>query len=313
MTAPRSLHAPLVAPLHALLTALLIALTACTNPSPTVTAVTVTPSSATMLSGSSQSVSSDVSGTLEFDRTVNWTVSAGTLLNTQGKVNTFTAPVVQTATVVTLTAVSASNPAVSGTATITVNPVPPIPSTITAVTVSAASSTLDAAATTALNATVTGTGAFGTGVNWGIVSGGGALSATTGASVTFTAPSQPAPSVTGFSLQEEWTGGTVIVKLGGDVDLHTAPQVRDRLTHVIDNGATLVVIDLDDATFIDSMTLGVLLGASKRLRPRGGQLRIVVSDSSIRKIFEITLLDRIFQLHETRDAALSAPPPEAAS
>ena len=243
MIVPRPLYPPLIALLRGLLTALLIALTACTNPSPTVTAVTVTPSGATMLSGSSQSVSSEVAGTLEFDRTVNWTASAGTLLSTQGKTNTFTAPVVQTATIVTLTAVSVGNPAVSGTTTITVNPVPPppvnpvpptpppvnpvpptpppvnpvppTPATLTAVTVSAASSTLDAAATTALNATVTGTGAFGTGVNWSIVSGGGALSATTGASVTFTAPSLNASSVTvirAASVQDPSKSATV--KLG---------------------------------------------------------------------------------------------------
>ena len=63
-----------------------------------------------------------------------------------------------------------------------------------------------------------------------------------------------------------------------------------------------VVVDLSDTTFIDSMTLGVLLGAVKRLRPRGGQL-VVCSDPNIRKIFEITLLDRVFALYSSREAA----------
>jgi anti-sigma B factor antagonist len=116
---------------------------------------------------------------------------------------------------------------------------------------------------------------------------------------------------TEFSLHEEPTVGQfVIVRLGGDVDLHTAPQLREHLTRVIDEGATVVVVDLADVTFIDSMTLGVLLGASKRLRPGGGQLRIVVADPSIRKIFEITLLDRIFQLYDSREAAVAAVPAE---
>ena len=64
------------------------------------------------------------------------------------------------------------------------------------------------------------------------------------------------------------------------------------------------VIDLSEATFIDSMTLGVLLGAVKRLRPSGGKVGIVCADSHIRRIFEITLLDRVFSLHEDRDGAL---------
>ena len=64
------------------------------------------------------------------------------------------------------------------------------------------------------------------------------------------------------------------------------------------------MIDLSEATFIDSMTLGVLLGALKQLRPSGGSVSVVCSDPHIRRIFEITLLDRVFALHETRDAAL---------
>ena len=119
---------------------------------------------------------------------------------------------------------------------------------------------------------------------------------------------QPGSGATEFSLHEEPTvGQVVIVRLCGDLDLYTAPQLREHLTRVIDDGATFVVVDLDEVTFIDSMTLGVLLGASKRLGPRGGQLRIVVTDPSIRKLFEITLLDRIFQLYDSREAAVAVP------
>lgn len=111
--------------------------------------------------------------------------------------------------------------------------------------------------------------------------------------------------------QEEFTmrrtalaGDLALVELAGQVDLHTAPQLKEQLLAAIDEGAVNVVVDLSEATFIDSMTLGVLLGAVKRLRPRGGRLRIVCTDPSIRKIFEITLLDRVFSLYSTRDEAL---------
>jgi anti-sigma B factor antagonist len=116
------------------------------------------------------------------------------------------------------------------------------------------------------------------------------------------------PPVTEFTIEEERLEGgeTGVITLGGDVDLHTAPQLRERLARAIDDGVRTLVVDLARVTFIDSMTLGVLLGASKRLRPRGGQLRLVVSEPSVRKIFEITLLDRVFELHESRDGALSA-------
>ncbi len=97
---------------------------------------------------------------------------------------------------------------------------------------------------------------------------------------------------------------TSVVELAGEVDLYTAPEVRQELVRVIDEGATSVVVDLTRTTFIDSTALGVLLGGLKRLRPLGGRLALVCSDRNIRRIFEITLLDRVFAIHDTREAAL---------
>jgi anti-sigma B factor antagonist len=123
---------------------------------------------------------------------------------------------------------------------------------------------------------------------------------------------QREPDVDDFRVEtERMSDDTALVALHGQVDLHTAPELRDELVSAIDDGAVNVVVDLTSATFIDSMTLGVLLGAVKRLRPRGGRLRIVCSDPNIRKIFEITLLDRVFSLFETREAALDRLVPTA--
>jgi len=95
----------------------------------------------------------------------------------------------------------------------------------------------------------------------------------------------------------------VVIAVHGQADLHTAPELRNAMTAALDGGATGLVVDLSEATFIDSMTLGVLLGAVKRLRPSGGKVTIVCVDPHIRRIFEITLLDRVFSLHTTRDEA----------
>jgi len=92
----------------------------------------------------------------------------------------------------------------------------------------------------------------------------------------------------------------VVIAVHGQADLHTAPELRNAITAALDGGATGLVVDLSEATFIDSMTLGVLLGAVKRLRPSGGKVAIVCSDPHIRRIFEITLLDRVFSLARTR-------------
>jgi anti-sigma B factor antagonist len=99
---------------------------------------------------------------------------------------------------------------------------------------------------------------------------------------------------------------THLIELGGEVDLYTAPEFKERMVQVIEEGKTRVVVDLSNATFIDSTTLGVLVGGVKRLRPSGGSLAIVCSDQNIQKIFEITGLDRVFPIHESREEALSA-------
>ena len=98
--------------------------------------------------------------------------------------------------------------------------------------------------------------------------------------------------------------GVFTVSVAGEVDLATAPELKEALADVVNSGAQGVLVDLSNATFIDSTTLGVMMGAVKRLRPVGGELAISCHDSNIRKIFEITLLDRVFKIFETPGAAV---------
>ena len=99
---------------------------------------------------------------------------------------------------------------------------------------------------------------------------------------------------------------THVIELGGEVDLYTAPEFKERMVQVIEDGKKHVVVDLSKATFIDSTTLGVLVGGVKRLRPTGGSLALVCTDENITKIFEITGLDRVFPIHSSREEALDA-------
>ena len=92
--------------------------------------------------------------------------------------------------------------------------------------------------------------------------------------------------------------------VAGEVDLATAPELKEALGEVVSSGASGVLVDLSNATFIDSTTLGVLMGAVKRLRPAGGELVIACHDANIRKIFEITLLDRVFKIYDTPGPAV---------
>ena len=103
---------------------------------------------------------------------------------------------------------------------------------------------------------------------------------------------------------EEIDADTHVIELGGEVDLYTAPEFKERLVQEIEDGKKQLVVDLSKATFIDSTTLGVLVGGVKRLRPTGGSLSLVCTDQNITKIFEITGLDRVFPIHKSRDEAL---------
>ena len=110
-----------------------------------------------------------------------------------------------------------------------------------------------------------------------------------------------------FYIDDELSPGrTAVFSVHGELDLHEAPELRDRISVAIDRGARVIVVDLTEVTFIDSMALGVLLAASNRLRPTGGGLRLVVPSPSIRRIFEISLLDHVFTLDSTRGEALAA-------
>src|SRR5881398_3820459 len=104
---------------------------------------------------------------------------------------------------------------------------------------------------------------------------------------------------------EQLSGDAFVISLTGEVDLYTAPEVKQQLLEVIGQGAKEVVVDFSGTTFIDSTTLGVLVGGVKRLRTNDGQLSLVCSDRNITKIFEITGLDRVFSIYPTRDEALA--------
>ena len=90
---------------------------------------------------------------------------------------------------------------------------------------------------------------------------------------------------------------TYRIALAGEFDMYTAPEFRHDLNACIERGASEVIVDLSATTFIDSTFLGVLIGGMRSLRERGGEISVACPDS-IRKIFEITGLDRVLTIAE---------------
>jgi anti-sigma B factor antagonist len=112
---------------------------------------------------------------------------------------------------------------------------------------------------------------------------------------------------TPFSVEDvEIDATTHVVDVAGEVDLYSAPELKEHVLSAIDSGKTRIVVDLSKTTFIDSTTLGVLVGARKRLREHDGALAVVCVDDDKLALFEMTGLDRVFSIHEDRAAALAA-------
>jgi anti-sigma B factor antagonist len=106
---------------------------------------------------------------------------------------------------------------------------------------------------------------------------------------------------------EELAGSTPpVIAVRGEIDVATAPQLRECLHAVIARGEATVVLDLLAVTFLDSTALGVLVGALKRCRELGGELQVVVADPRIVKIFEITGLTSVFSIADSLESAGAA-------
>jgi anti-sigma B factor antagonist len=110
---------------------------------------------------------------------------------------------------------------------------------------------------------------------------------------------------TGVELHGDWT----VVRVNGEVDIATAPRLREQLIELVADGHHRLVLDLDGVEFLDSTGLGVIVGALKRARSQGGDLRLVCTRPRLTKVFRLTALDRAMPLSATTEEAISAPPP----
>jgi anti-sigma B factor antagonist len=110
-----------------------------------------------------------------------------------------------------------------------------------------------------------------------------------------------------FVLSSAYLGGDVhVLTVGGELDLATVPEVREELSRITDEGGREIVIDLLAVPLVDSVALGLLVETSKRVKARGGALRIVCADRRIARIIEVTGLERILSRHSTLREALES-------
>ncbi len=99
-----------------------------------------------------------------------------------------------------------------------------------------------------------------------------------------------------------------VLTVEGEVDVYTAPVLRQKLVELADSGVSRIVVNLEPVEFLDSTGLGVLVAALNRLRRQDGDVELICSQPRILRVFEITGLTKVFTIHQSLDEA-SAPAP----
>ena len=109
-----------------------------------------------------------------------------------------------------------------------------------------------------------------------------------------------------LTLSTREVDGTTIMAVGGEIDVYTAPKLRDKITELVADGVYTIVIDMEAVEFLDSTGLGVLVGGLKKVRAHDGSLELICTQDRLLKIFRITGLAKVFVIHDSADGALAA-------
>lgn len=107
-----------------------------------------------------------------------------------------------------------------------------------------------------------------------------------------------------LSLATASRGAHAVLSVAGEVDVSSAPALQDKLAELVEGNAPTVV-DLTGVTFIDSTGLGVLVGARNRSAELGRSISVVADSDRVLKLFRITGLDGVFDVHPTVEAAVA--------
>ena len=100
--------------------------------------------------------------------------------------------------------------------------------------------------------------------------------------------------------------GIEVIDVQGEIDMYTAPRLRELLIDLVSRGSYQLVVNLDTVGFLDSTGLGVLVGGLKRVRAHDGSLDLVCTQQRILKILKITGLTEVFGIYETVHQAIAA-------
>jgi anti-sigma B factor antagonist len=105
--------------------------------------------------------------------------------------------------------------------------------------------------------------------------------------------------------EEQLFPSGVVLTVSGELDMATAPALRERLDAALEAGVRRIVVDLQELTFLDSIALAMLLHASRRLGDEGRMAVVVAPDSYVRLIFEVAGMPHCVDVVESRAQAIA--------
>jgi anti-sigma B factor antagonist len=100
--------------------------------------------------------------------------------------------------------------------------------------------------------------------------------------------------------------GSTIIEVSGEIDVYTAPRLRETLVSLVDAGNYRLIVDMEGVEFLDSTGLGVLVGGLKRVRAFDGGIDLVCTQGRILRIFRITGLSKVFNIFDSVEEALAS-------
>ncbi|HEX6520936.1 MAG TPA: STAS domain-containing protein [Streptosporangiaceae bacterium] len=100
-----------------------------------------------------------------------------------------------------------------------------------------------------------------------------------------------------------------VLRVNGEVDVYTAPELRERVVELLADDFVHLIVDLRDVVFLDSTGIGALVGILRRVRAQDGSLMLVTSSERLLNIFEVTGLGNVFDIYPALEDAIAASEP----
>lgn len=107
-----------------------------------------------------------------------------------------------------------------------------------------------------------------------------------------------------ITTRQRREGKYPVVEVSGEIDVFTSPVLKGAVYDPILQGFRHIIVDMTNVTYMDSSGFGILLGATKRVRPEGGTISLVGCNETITRMLTITRLSTIFHLSKTLEEAI---------